>query len=272
MESQKPELMRRVGSAIILGAVALGAVVVNPWTFLALIIVAGAILSWEWGRLTRGTLPDSTYLISAICIAAVAICGGFGRLDLALFILLCVGAAMAFTVSDRIQVAWALAGLLYVALPAWALMWLRADQALGVIAALYLFAIAWTTDTASYVAGQLFGGPKLASRISPKKTWSGFVAGLLAAAIVGYAFGPAVGGTNVWLLALLSVALALACQMGDLIESAVKRRFGAKDMSQLIPGHGGLFDRVDSLLFVSVIAALIALRNPAHPGEGLLIW
>ncbi len=137
---------------------------------------------------------------------------------------------------------------------------------------LFVLAVAWTTDTASYVGGRLLGGPKLAPRISPKKTWSGFIVGTLTPALVGYGFATYLGGTSAWRLALVSVGLALACQIGDLLESAVKRHFGAKDMSQLIPGHGGLFDRIDSLLLASVVAALIALRDLPAPGAGLLIW
>jgi phosphatidate cytidylyltransferase len=151
-------------------------------------------------------------------------------------------------------------------------MWLRGDQAFGAIAVLYLFAVAWTTDTASYAAGRLIGGPKLAPRISPRKTWSGFLVGALTPALVGVAFMAVLKSGSALRLALVSVALALACQMGDLFESWVKRRFGAKDMSQLIPGHGGLLDRIDGLLFAAVLAALIALRDPSNPGRGLLIW
>ena len=143
---------------------------------------------------------------------------------------------------------WAVGGLIYGAFPAAALMWLRVDPTLGAMAVLYLFAVAWTTDTASYAAGRLIGGPKLAPRISPKKTWSGFIVGTVTPALVGYAFASFLEGTSPPALALVSVALALACQMGDLVESWVKRRFGAKDMSQLIPGHGGLLDRIDGLL------------------------
>jgi len=162
--------------------------------------------------------------------------------------------------------------LAYAALPAAALVWLRGDPALGAVAVVYLFAVAWTTDTASYAGGRLIGGPKLAPRISPRKTWSGFIVGAVTPALVGYAFALALKGTSPLKLALVSVALALACQMGDLVESWVKRRFGAKDMSQMIPGHGGLLDRIDGLLFAAILAALIALRDPANPGRGLLIW
>jgi phosphatidate cytidylyltransferase len=167
---------------------------------------------------------------------------------------------------------WSFAGLTYAALPASALVWLRGDPSLGAIAVLYLFAVAWTTDTASYAGGRLIGGSKLAPRISPNKTWSGFIVGALTPALVGYAFAEALKETSAVKLSLVSVVLALACQMGDLIESAVKRRFGAKDASQLIPGHGGLLDRIDGLLLAAIVAAVIALRDPASPGRGLLIW
>jgi phosphatidate cytidylyltransferase len=152
------------------------------------------------------------------------------------------------------------------------LVWLRGDEALGAIAVLYLFAVAWTTDTASYAAGRLIGGSKLAPHISPQKTWSGFFAGVLSASLVGLAFAMLLKSGSVLALILVSVALALACQMGDLLESWVKRRFGAKDTSKLIPGHGGLLDRIDGLLLAAVLAGLIALRDPAAPGRALLIW
>jgi phosphatidate cytidylyltransferase len=194
------------------------------------------------------------------------------RPDLALFVLGAAGVAIALTGSGAKQVAWSLGGLIYAAPPVWALAWLRNDASFGAVAILYLFATAATTDTASYAAGRLLGGPKLAPSISPNKTWSGFLVGAAAPAIIGYAFAVALGDTSPLRLSLLSVALALACQVGDLIESAVKRRFGAKDMSQLIPGHGGLLDRIDGLLLAAVLAGLIALRDTAEPARGLLIW
>jgi phosphatidate cytidylyltransferase len=267
-----PELLQRVISAVVLAAIALSALLASPWSFLALVMVAGGLLCWEWGNLTRGNGFDGTALIQAACVIGLAALVALGRPDLALLILVATAVVIAYSSSDRAKAVWTVAGLIYVALPVWALVWLRSDPDFGLMAVLYLLAVAGTTDTTSYIGGKALGGPKLAPRISPNKTWSGFFVGTLTPALVGYAFALAIGGTFPWALALVSVALALSCQMGDLLESAVKRHFGVKDVSQLIPGHGGLFDRIDSLLLASVVAALIALRDPAAPGAGLLIW
>jgi phosphatidate cytidylyltransferase len=269
---ETPEIIRRLASAFVLAAMALGAVIASPWSFLVLVIAGGAILSWEWGRLTRGKRIDLITSIGAAGVGAITLSATLGRPEIALACLATAAVAIGLASIGRRGLGWSIAALVYIALPAWALVWLRGDQDIGLASILFLFAVAWTTDTASYMGGRSLGGPKLAPRISPKKTWSGFIVGTLTPALIGYAFALALGGTSAWWLALVSVAMALACQAGDLIESAVKRHFGAKDMSQLIPGHGGLFDRIDSLLLASILAGLIALRNPAHPGAGLLIW
>jgi phosphatidate cytidylyltransferase len=271
-EGRKPEVALRVASALVLAAIALGAAVASPWTFALLVIASSTIVAWEWGRLVRGKSFDGIAIIEAVGLAALVICVVLGRPDLSLVALAATIAVIGFVGLSSSTLGWSGAGLAYAALPAWALVWLRSDQAFGAIAVLYLFAVAWTTDTASYAAGRLIGGPKLAPRISPHKTWSGFIIGALVPALVGYAFALAMGGARPIRLAAVSVALALACQAGDLIESAVKRRFGAKDMSQLIPGHGGLLDRIDGLLAAAVLASLIALRDPANPGRALLVW
>ena len=269
---QIPEILIRSGSAFILAAVAFGAVITDLWTFVALVVVAGALLTWEWGGLTRGSGFDGTSLIATVCVTAVAILVAMGRPDLALIILGGTAAAVAFAGASPRHGAWALAGLAYVVFPAWALVWLRSDPKLGVAAILFVLAVVWTTDTASYIGGRSLGGAKLAPRISPNKTWSGFFVGVLTPGLIGYGFGLALHETTPWCLVGVSIALALACQLGDLLESGIKRHYGVKDMSQLIPGHGGLFDRVDGLLPAAVVAGLIGLRNIAEPGAGLLIW
>jgi phosphatidate cytidylyltransferase len=268
----KSEMVKRIVSALVLGAVAVGAVAASPWTFVALVVAAGVGVAWEWGKLTRADGFDLVAGIEVAAVAAVAIFVTLGRPDLALAALACAGVLVGFASLASGKLAWSLAGLAYAVLPAWALVWLRSDAALGVIALFYLFAVAWTTDTASYAAGTLIGGPKLAPKISPRKTWSGLIVGALAPAFVGYAFALALKSTSSLRLALVSIVIASACQIGDLTESAVKRKFDVKDMSQLIPGHGGLLDRIDGLLIAALVAALIALRDPANPGRGLLIW
>jgi phosphatidate cytidylyltransferase len=272
LPNRKPEIVLRLASAVVLATLAVGATIFSPWSFLLLVIVGGGLVAWEWGRLTRGNGFDATALIEAVSVASLVILVALGRPDLALFLLGGAAMAIAFGGGASSSRVWPLAGLAYAAFPAVALVWLRGDQALGATAVLYLFAVAWTTDTASYAGGRLIGGPKLAPRISPRKTWSGFIVGALTPALVGLAVATVLKGTSAWKLALVSVVLALACQMGDLMESWVKRRFGAKDASQLIPGHGGLLDRIDGLLLAAILAALIALRDPADPGRGLLIW
>ena len=269
---RKSEVAIRIASAVVLATIALGATLAQPWTFLVLVMIGGGIIAWEWGRLTRGNGSDGTFMVATVSVAAIAVLVFLRRPDYALLLLAVTAAAIGYSTYATGLAAWSVAGLIYAALPTAALVWLRDDTALGLTAILFLFAVAWTTDTASYVAGRLIGGSKLAPGISPKKTWSGFLVGTVTPALVGYVFASFLEDTSPPALALVSVALALACQMGDLVESWVKRRFGAKDMSQLIPGHGGLLDRIDGLLFAAVLAGLIALRNPASPGHGLLIW
>lgn len=271
-QPQKSEMLTRIGSAVVLAALALGAVVASPWTFTALVIAAGVTVAWEWGRLVRGRGFDGIAAVQSAAVAAVAVFLTVARPDLAL---VTVAAALIGTVVFGLAshtLGWSVAGLAYSVLPAWAMVWLRSDQSFGAAALLYLFAVAWTTDTAAYAGGRLIGGPKLAPRISPRKTWSGLILGTLTPALIGYAIAIMLKETSSWRLALASVVIAAACQLGDLSESAVKRQFGAKDMSQLIPGHGGLLDRIDGLLIAAIAAALIALRDPTSPGRGLLIW
>ena len=266
------EIAKRVVSAVVLAIVALGAVIASPWSFAVLVIVAGVIVAWEWGKLVRATGADMIALVGVLTVAAIAVLVTMGRIDAALIsIPIALVAVWALSLGSR-NAAWSVLGLAYAALPAFALVWLRSDATLGLAAMLYLLAVSWTTDTASYAAGRLIGGPKLAPAISPKKTWSGLIVGTIAPAIVGYATSLLLKDTSGLRLALVSIAIAAFCQLGDLSESAVKRKAGTKDRSHLTPGHGGLLDRIDGLLFASLAAALIALRDPSSPGRGLLTW
>lgn len=271
-KKNRPELLLRIASAVVLAAVAIAATLGSIWSFLVLVIAASVAMAWEWGRLIRGTGQDTVALVQIVSVAAAAILVVIGHAQYSLFLLAAAIVAIAVTDKPIERALWSSAGVAYAGLPVAALLWIRGDEALGAIAIIFVLVIAWTTDTVSYAAGHLLGGPKLAPRISPKKTWSGFIIGSVTPALISYAFAYGVTGTSAWRLALVSIVLALACQFGDLMESAVKRRFGTKDMSQLIPGHGGLLDRIDGFLLAAAIAGLIALRDPANPASGLLIW
>ncbi len=188
-----------------------------------------------------------------------------------------IGTAAVFFIrslkDERPQAWWSAAGVYYAGFPAIALIWIRSDAAYGWLAILYLFAIVWTTDSAAYLFGRWIGGPKLAPRISPKKTWAGLIGGALSAGIAGLVFAQVAGREFSGWLGVLAIGLALMAQLGDLGESAMKRLFGIKDSSGLIPGHGGVLDRIDGLIFAAIAAALLAWAiDPANPGRALLLW
>jgi phosphatidate cytidylyltransferase len=277
MSRRAPEWVLRVNSAIVLIVVSLGLTYASPHTFAVLITVFITAMAWEWGRLVRGKGLDLAFGVqcAATALAAFATverCPGCALVTvlsgtLAVFL---ISTTRGETVRDAW---WSAAGVYYAGIPAIALIWIRGDAQYGWLAILYLFAIVWTTDTAAYVFGRAIGGPKLAPRISPKKTWSGFLGGALSAALVGGLFGLWIGDTDSVKLAALSLVLAMAAQFGDLGESALKRTFGIKDSSGLIPGHGGVLDRLDGLIFVAFAAAFLAWAlDPAQPGRALLLW
>ena len=162
-----------------------------------------------------------------------------------------------------------MAGIAYVALAAAALVLVRGDPIAGRANVVFLVLIVWAGDIGAYLVGRMLGGPRLAPRISPGKTWSGAVGGLLAAIAVGLAAAPFLAdAASGWRTALVSAIIGIVAQAGDLLESFVKRRLEVKDSSQLIPGHGGLFDRLDGVLSSALAAAALALAL----GRGVVLW
>ena len=151
---------------------------------------------------------------------------------------------------------------------------LRSDGEQGFLAVLFLFAIVWTTDIGAYFAGRALGGPKLMPGVSPNKTWAGAIGGLLASVLAALVVAKMAALTSLFALAMVAVVLSVSAQAGDLFESFLKRRFNAKDSSHLIPGHGGLMDRLDGFVTASVAAVMIGLARGGFeaPGRGLLVW
>lgn len=209
-------------------------------------------------------------LIMAAVAAAVTWVGGIP------FLLFWLGAAiLIFWEWMRLasfRFSWIVLGAIYAAL-FFAAMFLLRNSPYGLIAILWLFGLIWASDVAAYFAGKAIGGPKLWPAVSPNKTWSGSIAGTLAGIIAGLAVLWTAGLMLHPMHILITLAVVIAAQCGDLLESAVKRHFRVKDSSQLIPGHGGVMDRCDSLVLASVVALLIGgLRAMAAPAQGLLLW
>ena len=171
-------------------------------------------------------------------------------------------------------VLWMIAGLLYAGVIALAPVILRRDPALGFVAIVFLFAVVWVTDIAAYFAGRALGGPKLWVAVSPNKTWSGALGGALGGVIAALLVVKVAGLVIAPMLILVALALSIASQAGDLLESALKRQFGAKDAGALIPGHGGLMDRLDGFLTAVLAAVMVGLLREGFDGSarGLLVW
>jgi phosphatidate cytidylyltransferase len=170
--------------------------------------------------------------------------------------------------------AWMAAGLVYAGVLLLGPVLLRGDAAFGLMAMLFLFAIVWATDIAAYFAGRAIGGPKLWPAVSPKKTWSGAIGGTVGGVVAGVIVVKAAGLVVAPMLVLVALILSIASQAGDLLESSIKRHFGAKDASQLIPGHGGLMDRLDGFLTAVAAAVMVGLLRGGleGPARGLIVW
>ncbi|MCG8689795.1 MAG: phosphatidate cytidylyltransferase [Minwuiales bacterium] len=251
-------LRRRVLSAAVLAPLALAAVWFGGLAFLALILLAAVLLAWEWNGISGGgILTLAVHGIAAVAAVALVYLNSAGWSLLAV----AAGAVAAGIVgfATRSGPKWPSLGVVYLTLPCIALVWLRADPALGRETILWLLAVVWATDIGAYFAGRGIGGPKLWPRVSPKKTWSGLLGGATAAAAVSAAVAFAFGLGGVVVLALVGAVLAVVSQVGDLTESGFKRHFGVKDSSHLIPGHGGVMDRVDGLLIAVPVYALFVL-------------
>ena len=264
------DLVPRILSAAVLAPVVLAAVYFGGLPLAILAAAASIILMLEWLHMTR---HDARGLTGGLAVAAV----GVGVLA-AGATLLAPGAVIVLIAAIGIYAAtrdsWLAAGIVYASIMAISLLAIRFDAEHGLAAVLFVLAVVWATDVGAFAAGRAVGGPKLWPAVSPKKTWAGFAGGLAAALAVGLIAAGLMGARPGIAIAAVIIALSLACQAGDLFESAVKRRFGVKDASRLIPGHGGLLDRVDGLTFAAPLAAIVGLihAGPGRIGGGLIAW
>jgi phosphatidate cytidylyltransferase len=264
-------LVIRVIVALVLAPIAIAIAYYGGWLWTALVTTAAIGLYVEWLMIV-GTGRDRLAVASGVMALVVA--GLFlaaGRIDWAIATLV-LGFALVGLFSPQRR-GWAAAGYVYAAAAQTASVLVRLDPVWGFDALMMILLVVWVTDIGGYFAGRGIGGPRLWPRVSPKKTWAGAIGGFVASLAIAGAFA-ALGLGKTGPLLLLGAVLSIASQLGDLFESAVKRRFGVKDSSHLIPGHGGLMDRLDGYVAAVVLAAIFGLLRGGVDGvgRGLMVW
>jgi len=270
-EQGSRNLAMRVAAALVLAPSTMAVAYAGGLFWIALVTLVSIGLYLEWltvvnaARVIRVTVSGSV---------ALAIAGWYlaaGQVNVSL-VALAVGFAAVSLLSPD-QRGWTAAGFLYAAAALVASVLVRLDQAQGWIALIFVLLVVWVTDIGGYFAGRGIGGPKLWPRVSPKKTWAGAIGGFAGSLVIAAGFAAFGLGKPLPLL-LLAAILSIASQLGDLFESSVKRRFGVKDSSHIIPGHGGLMDRLDGFVAAIVLAAIFGILRDGMDGVGraLMIW
>lgn len=275
VKSAKPpanwrDLKARLVAGVALAAVAYFLLAAGQRPFAVLVLAVSLAMGWEWGRMVRGSSLDMAFGVQAIATILAVGLSVFGMPALGLAVIV-IGTIVVFALGFGHESGLSAQGVLYVGIPAIMLLWLRGDGVLGFWAVLLVVVCVAATDTAAFFAGRQIGGPKLWPAVSPNKTWSGLVGGVSASALAAVALAQAVPGTSASRLALVGLGLGLVAQAGDLAESALKRLFSVKDTSSLIPGHGGVMDRMDGIVAAAAAAGLLALVvNANAPARALL--
>lgn len=269
----RSNLLIRIGSSLVLAPLALGAAYFGGVVFIAFWMAAAFCVLWEWDTLVCAHDRSPVLTIGTVAIGGAGVLLMLGR-TVTVIAMVLLGMLGAATLASKVRRTWCVAGVFYAGALLIAPVLLRRDAAFGFAAIVFLFTVVWLTDIAAYFCGRIVGGPKLMPSVSPNKTWSGAIGGATGAVIGGIAVATYFGTESLVAAAVLAILLSAVSQAGDLLESWIKRRFDAKDTSNLIPGHGGVMDRVDGFVAAAVVAALIGvIRGGAeNPARGLLVW
>jgi len=261
----------RLISGLVMAAVVAGILFAGPYPFYALVAVVAVVTAWEWSRLVRGNGFDAAGGLHIACAAGGVLLAILGWPGLGIMLTI-IGAILVFLLTVGGRSVFSTAGVLYAGLPAISMIWLRSDTSFGLLAVLFLILVVVATDVGAFVSGRLLGGPKLWPAVSPNKTWSGLGGAVIASAVAAALFALSVPGASSLRLAAVGAVLAIVAQAGDLAESSLKRHFHVKDTSDLIPGHGGVMDRVDGLVAAAMAVGLgTFLVNVYSPARALLL-
>lgn len=260
------DIPARIISAVVLAALALGGALAGGWAAAIVIAIVAIIVHLEWSGLTEGAMWPATAFSAALFLSLFLLTFDYPAAGFAV-----IGAAIvAAAVSGSL---WRPLGLIYAAVLGIGLLVIVLSPTYGLPAILVLLVTVWATDTGAFVAGRAIGGAKLWPAISPNKTWAGAIGGLVAGVAVGALVAAAMSLPVTPGLLVVTAVLAISAQAGDLFESWVKRVFNAKDSSNLIPGHGGLMDRVDGLIFATGVAVLIGWAHGSLSlAAGVVLW
>ncbi len=260
---KKSDLGVRVLSAAVMLPAAVYIILKGEYSYLGLVIALSGLILFEWNNICEGKGVSLTFTMQCLIVLyAIISLYFYGVVN---FIFLGIGALITIAVAflNKNSAKWALIGLIYALIPAVSLLWLRSSSSDGGYIVLWAMIIVWSMDTGGYFAGKNIGGPKMAPKISPNKTWSGLAGGGILAMITGSAAAYYFEfGVSLWQIALISGFLAIWSQIGDLYESSLKRRFNVKDSGAIIPGHGGIMDRVDGVVFVIPLVAAMIFFKP----------
>ena len=252
------ELKLRILSGVVLATVVLFATWQGGYAFDIIAAMIGVLVYYEWTTITGISHDDrlgwfAGWLVQTLLV--INLFYGHPHYAIGLVAIAVFAAALRSQITKTSN--WLAGGIFYAGFSGVSLATLRNDTSSGLVVMLFLFSVVWGTDIAAYFTGRTFGGPKLAPKISPGKTWSGAIGGAVIAMIAGSALIYTFEGTFLLPAAIIALLLSIISQIGDLFESFIKRRFGVKDSSHLIPGHGGVMDRVDGLVFASIAAFLL---------------
>jgi phosphatidate cytidylyltransferase len=268
---QGSNLLMRIAAALVLAPIAIVCAYIGGllWIALVTLVAIGLFVEWRFVIGASRDLPATSAGAVVLLIAGISL--AIGRIESAALILgLGLVAVVVLAPQRR---GWSGAGFFYAAAAQMASVLVRLDHFEGLVALILVLLVVWVTDIGGYFAGRGIGGLKLWPRVSPNKTWAGAIGGFIASLMVATGFA-AFGFGKTWPMLLLGAALSIASQLGDLFESAVKRHFGVKDSSHIIPGHGGLMDRLDGFVAAIVLAAIFGLLRGGLDGVGraIMVW